>query len=74
MDFEKVNEKIIWTGEGRGNSSAIDLGNEIIVVDAMIGPKPAEEWRKIVEKEFAKKVTFLVPISNIIIFLSHTIQ
>jgi len=60
MDYEKVNEKIIWTREGRGNSTAVNLGNKVVVVDAMIGPNPAQEWRKIVEKEFSKKVTFLV--------------
>ena len=60
MDFEKVNEKIIWTREGRGNSAAIDLGDKVVVVDAMIGPNPAQEWRKVVEKELSKKVAFLV--------------
>ncbi|MHA1910587.1 MAG: MBL fold metallo-hydrolase [Candidatus Kariarchaeaceae archaeon] len=60
MHFEKINEKIIWTREGRGNSTAIDLGNKVVVVDAMIGPKPAQEWRKVVEKELSKEVTILV--------------
>ena len=60
MDFEKVKDKIIWTKEGRGNCAAINLGNKVVVVDAMIGPKPAQEWRKIVEKEFNKEVNLLV--------------
>ena len=60
MDFEIVDESLIWTEKGYGNSSAIDLGGKIIVIDAMFNWELAKEWRKLIEQHFNEPISGLV--------------
>lgn len=60
MDFEIVDEYLIWTEEGYGNSAAIDLGGKIIIVDAMFNWELVKEWRKLIEQHFNEPVSGLV--------------
>ena len=57
MEFEVVNKNLIWTSVGYGNSSAINLGNYIVVIDSMFNWELAREWRKIIETHFGKKIS-----------------
>ncbi|MHA2244104.1 MAG: MBL fold metallo-hydrolase [Candidatus Hodarchaeales archaeon] len=52
MDYEIVDENLIWTEEGYGNSAAINLGGKIIVIDAMFNWELTKEWRKLIEQHF----------------------
>jgi glyoxylase-like metal-dependent hydrolase (beta-lactamase superfamily II) len=60
MDFEIVDEFLIWTEEGYGNSAAIDLGGKVIVIDAMFNWELAKEWRKLIEQHFNQPVFGLI--------------
>ncbi|MFX0181542.1 MAG: MBL fold metallo-hydrolase [Candidatus Hodarchaeota archaeon] len=60
MRYEEINQYVLWTEEGRGNVVAIDLGNYIITVDSMIGPKPARQWRELLEDIFQGSVKALI--------------
>ena len=60
MDFEIIDEYLIWTEEGYGNSAAIDLGGKIIVIDGMFNWELAKEWRKLIEQHFNKPISGLV--------------
>ncbi|UCE12687.1 MAG: MBL fold metallo-hydrolase [Candidatus Heimdallarchaeota archaeon] len=52
MKYEIVDDYLIWTEEGYGNSVAIDLGGKVYIIDSMLNWELAEEWRKIVEQHF----------------------
>ena len=62
MDFE-ITDNVLWTTKGYGNSSAVNLGDKVIVIDAMLNYHYAKEWRDIVENHFKRKVDYL--------FLTH---
>ena len=60
MKYETVNENLIWTEEGYGNSCAIDLGNYVVVVDAMKNWQLAKKWRNIIETYFKQQISAFV--------------
>jgi cyclase len=60
MDFTAVNDYLIWTQEGRVNTVALDLGNKVIIIDAMRKKEHAVKWRNIVENHFDLPVKALV--------------
>jgi cyclase len=60
MHYEEINQYVIWTEEGRGNAAAIDLGNNILAIDSMIGPEPAKQWRDLVEDFFQDSIKGLI--------------
>lgn len=35
MDFDTVDNHFIWTQEGNVNTAALNLGNKVIIIDAM---------------------------------------
>lgn len=60
MRVEKVNENLIWTEEGFGNSTAISLGTKVVVIDSMLNWNLAKTWRKIIEDTFNQQVFCLI--------------
>ncbi len=60
MHIEKIDEHLIWTSQGYGNSAAIDLGGKILVIDSMLNFEYAKEWKKHIEKNFDSKCSGLV--------------
>lgn len=60
MKMNSINDSAIWVTDDISNSAAVDLGKKIIVIDSMIGPKPAQDWRNIVEKTFGGEVEILL--------------
>ncbi|MFX0170689.1 MAG: MBL fold metallo-hydrolase [Candidatus Hodarchaeota archaeon] len=60
MNYEEINQYVIWTEEGRGNAVVIDLGNYLIAIDSMIGPEPARQWHDLVEDFFQSQIKGLV--------------
>ncbi|KYK28946.1 MAG: hypothetical protein AYK19_20355 [Theionarchaea archaeon DG-70-1] len=60
MDFDTVDDYLIWTQEGRVNTIALDLGNKVVVIDAMRKREHAYEWRTIAENHFNQSVKALV--------------
>ena len=63
MEFNKLTEDLVWTSEGYGNSAALCLDNDLIIVDAMKNWLTAKKWRKTLEEFFKRKISFL--------FLTH---
>lgn len=63
MDFDTVGNYLIWTHEENVNTAALDLGNKVIVIDAMRKREHAAEWRTITENYFNQPVTA--------VFLTH---
>ena len=59
MDFNAVNA-LIWTQKGRVNTVAVDLGNNLIVIDAMRKREHAAEWRTTAETYFNQPIKALV--------------
>jgi tetratricopeptide (TPR) repeat protein len=62
---EKVNDNLIWTEDGFGNSAEINLGTKVFVIDSMINCNLAETWRKLIEEYFDQ------PISGLILTHAH---
>lgn len=60
MDFKIVAEHLIWTDVGYGNSSAIDLGQKVFIIDSMFNWELATEWRSNTEQHFSKPVSGLI--------------
>ncbi len=65
MKFNTINDHLIWTDEGFGNSVAIDIGGKIYVIDTMFNWELAHEWRSLVEQHFNE------PVSGVIITHHH---
>ncbi len=55
-----MNEHLIWTDVGYGNSSAIDLGGRVFVIDSMNNWELATEWRSDIEEHFNCPVSGLI--------------
>ena len=64
MEYNIIDEHLIWTEEGYGNSVAIDLGGKIYVIDSMFNWELAQEWRSLVENHFE-------PVSGLILTHYH---
>ncbi|MFW9778165.1 MAG: MBL fold metallo-hydrolase [Candidatus Heimdallarchaeota archaeon] len=60
MEYKTVNNELIWTDVGYGNSAAIDLGKKVFVIDSMLNWELAAEWRSVVEHHFDKPVSGLI--------------
>ncbi|MHA2284178.1 MAG: MBL fold metallo-hydrolase [Promethearchaeota archaeon] len=60
MKVEKVNDNLIWTEEGFGNSAAINLGTKVFVIDSMLNWNLAKTWRKLIEDNFDKPIFCLI--------------
>ena len=60
MKFNIIDNNVIWTDIGYGNSSAIDLGDEVYIIDSMLNWRVAVEWRDTVEDHFNKPVAGLI--------------
>jgi glyoxylase-like metal-dependent hydrolase (beta-lactamase superfamily II) len=65
MKFNTIDEHLIWTEEGFGNSAAIDIGGKIYVIDTMFNWELAQEWRSLIEQYFNE------PVSGVIITHHH---
>lgn len=65
MKVENVNDNLIWTEEGFGNSAAINLGTKVFVIDSMLECNLAKTWRKLIEDNFDQ------PISGLILTHAH---
>ncbi|MFX1283986.1 MAG: MBL fold metallo-hydrolase [Promethearchaeota archaeon] len=60
MKFNKIDEHLIWTDVGYGNSVVIDLGKKVFVIDSMFNWELATEWRSLVEQNFCKPISGLI--------------
>lgn len=60
MNFKKIDEHLIWTDVGYGNSSAIDLGGKVFVIDSMNNWESATEWRSDIEEHFKSSLSGLI--------------
>ncbi|MHA1975766.1 MAG: MBL fold metallo-hydrolase [Candidatus Hodarchaeales archaeon] len=60
MKYNIINSDLIWTDIGFGNSAAIDLGEQVYIVDSMLNWRLAVEWRDIVEEHFNKPIAGLI--------------
>jgi len=60
MQYEKINSNLIWTSKGYGNTTAINLGGKIYIIDSTLNWKLAQEWKENVEEYFSKPVSGLI--------------
>jgi glyoxylase-like metal-dependent hydrolase (beta-lactamase superfamily II) len=60
MQYEKINSYLIWTSEGYGNTTAINLGEKIFVIDSTLNWKLAQEWRETIEEYFDESISGLI--------------
>lgn len=60
MDFEKIDDHLIWTDKGFGNSVAIDIGGKVFVIDSMFNWELAKEWRRVIKQYFNRSVSGLI--------------
>lgn len=60
MDYEPVDDYLIWTQEGRVNTIALDLGSAVIIIDAMRTQNHAFQWRALVEDYFLQQINAVI--------------
>lgn len=60
MKFNVIEDHIIWTDVGYGNSVAINLGEKVYIVDSMVNWKLAAEWRHTVQEYYEKPISGLI--------------
>ncbi|MBU7048552.1 MAG: MBL fold metallo-hydrolase, partial [Theionarchaea archaeon] len=60
IDYEPVNDYLIWTQVGRVNTIALDLGNTVIIIDAMRTQNHAFQWRALVEDYFLQQINTVI--------------
>lgn len=60
MQYKKINSNLIWTSKGFGNTTAINLGGKIYIIDSTLNWKLAQEWKENVEEYFSEPVSGLI--------------
>ncbi len=60
MFYEKINSNLLWTSQGHGNTTAINLGEKLFVIDSTLNWKLAEKWRETIQGYFDKPVSGLI--------------